>query len=168
MSAWIPGWRGPALYLACLGAQGRSWDHRPSCLEWPRLACHQAHDPEILIELSKTNQMCIYQDVSPSGTFGYLQSVLPAWALKILPLTTCFASPYMTSSWIIALPWGVRSFYSWSQVSCCPLATWSQLGIVSPFDEVLGEQKRLMCIVERVDQDDIGRLMNCDIFKFFY
>lgn len=52
---------GPASSLVCFGALGRSPDHRPRCLEWFGLFCHQACDPKTLIELSKRKQMCIYQ-----------------------------------------------------------------------------------------------------------
>lgn len=72
--------------------------------------CQQTHDLEILTELSKITNVYVSGCLCSSGTFEYLQNVLPVQALKILPLTTCFDSPYMTPSWITAPSRGVRRF----------------------------------------------------------
>lgn len=98
--------------------------------------------------------------LSPSGTFYYLQNVLPVQALKILSLTTCYHSPLMIPSWLTASPQGVKSFYSWSHSSSCSFSS------VTPIEDwwVSWRAGGLVCIVKYVDWGEIGRLMNWGIF----
>lgn len=108
--------------------------------------------------------MCIYHDISVHREHLSIYKMFSVQALKILPPTTCFGSPYMTPSWITASPWGVKHFYSWSQASYCSFGSGKPTGDHVSFWWVSWRAGGLVCIVKRVDWEDIGGLRNWAIF----